>query len=243
MKKSQNQKIGNYTNPQKVKDYYTLVKDNSNNEAGGIDANIFCRLKQTIPQSLMNKNVIDLGCGDGRWSEYFASLDAKNVYALDISKAMLKQANKRFGNVKNIQTIHADMNNLPLKNNSIDTGLSSFSMMYFADLEKVVNEISRILKNNGILYIVTNIINVDNPNLLKHLYGKSIPIDLGFDKKISLENLVQPIKQYRKAFKNAGLTIKTEEHFEPVGVEIPKNYKHRNALHLEKVLFVVQKDN
>lgn len=243
MKKLQSQKIGNYTNSQKVKDYYTLVKDNVHDESGGIDANVFSYLKQIVPQSLIGKNVIDLGCGDGRWSEYLASLNAKNIYSIDLSEDMIKRTTKRLNSIENTHIIHADMQNLPLKDASIDVGLSTFSMMYFKDLKKVIDEISRVLKNNGTLYIATNIINVDNPNLLKKLYGKSIPIDLGFDKKMRLENLVQPIEQYREAFKSADLTIKTEKHFEPIGVEISKDYKYKDALHLEKVLFVVQKNN
>jgi len=243
MQKLQNQKIGDYSSSQKVNNYYKIVKNNNQNEVDGVDDNIFVHLKQTLPQSLVNKNVIDLGCGDGRWSEYLASLNAKNVYGIDLSEDMIKRAIKRLVFIKNIRIIQADMQNLPLKDASIDIALSTFSMMYFTNLKNVIDEISRVLKNGGTLYITTNIINIDNPNLLKKLYSKSIPVDLGFDKKIHLENLVQPIEQYEEAFKSAHLTLKIKKYFEPIGVEISKSYKHKDALQLKKVLFVVQKNN
>lgn len=235
------QQIGNYSDKNKVKKYYEIVKNNIENETSGVDANVFNYLKKTLPNNLNEKIIIDLGCGDGRWSKYLNSLGTKQIYAVDNSEEMIKKATQNLRNLKNKKIICADIQKLPFQNNSIDIGLSTFSLMYFENLETVINEIGRVLKSNGLLYITTNIINISDTNFLQKLRGKSIPVDLGFNQKIRLENLVQPLIQYKNAFNKAEFAIELEKYFKPEGFEIANDYKYKNKIHLEKVLFVVRK--
>ncbi len=239
MNESLNQTIGHYSGD-KIEDYYKSVKNNTENEEGGVDANVFNFLKEVLPKNLKDKNTMDLGCGDGRWSKYLKSLGAENVLAIDSSADMLNKAKQA---KQKIHLIQADLQKLPIKDNSIDLGLSTFSLMYFKDLSNILKEISRTLKENARLYIATNIINLNDAELLKKLKGKSVPVDLGLESKIRLENLVQTINDYKEAFEQAGLEIKTEEHFDPIGVAIPDDYKHKDKMKLEKVLWVLKKIN
>lgn len=241
MKKFPDQVIGDYSDEKKVQKYYELVKNNTENENGGVDANVFDYLKRVLPENLDGKTVADIGCGDGRWSEHLVSLGAKNVYGIDLSEDMSKKATNKLEVNDNMHVIRADMQELPLVDDSIDVGFSTFSLMYFKNLEAVIEEVNRVLKNDGTLYIATNIITVENDDLLQRLQGKSVPVDLGFDQKIRLENLVQPIEQYREAFQSVGLIVEIEKHFEPEGVEISNDYKHKDSLQLEKVLWVLKK--
>ncbi len=237
MKKVFNQPIGHY-HGKKVEDYYKLVKNNSESEDGGVDANVFAYLKTALPENLNNKKTVDLGCGDARWSKHLKSLGAKDVLAIDISSDMIDKAKNKSNEIHLIQ---ADIQNLPIKDDSVDLALSTFSIMYFQNLPAVIDEISRILKKDGRAYIATNIINIQDQSLFKKLKGKSIPVDLGIKEKIRLENLVQSPEEYKQAFQNANLDIEIEEHFDPIGVSIPDDYEHKKDLNLEKVLWVLKK--
>lgn len=87
--------------------------------------------------------VLDLGCGTG----YHLNL-ADNIFGLDISEKQLSIA-KQSGR----PLIHAEIENLPIKTNSIDTILCFYSTLNFVDLDKTAREISRILKTGGIALI------------------------------------------------------------------------------------------
>ncbi len=235
------QEIGNYQG-EKVKKYYELVKGGVENESSGVDANVFRYLKKIMPDNFSEKVVVDLGAGDGRWSKYFVVHGARTVYAVERSKDMINKLTKY--DKERVLPVQADMMQLPLKDNSVDIGFSSFSMMYFNEdsLNEVVAEVSRVLKDSGVFYIATNILNVVNASLEDKLKWEIVPIQLGIgDDKIPLENIVQPIKAYKQAFQKNSFTIVKERHFDPEGVEIPDDYQCKKDIKLEKVVFVLEK--
>jgi ubiquinone/menaquinone biosynthesis C-methylase UbiE len=236
------QEIGKYEG-RKARNYYDVVRSDAE-EKFGIDANVFKYLKEIIPKNLKNKVILDLGCGDGRWSEYLSKLGAKKVFGIDISQDMLDLAKQRIKDklLSNIKIIRADIQNLPFSNFSIDLAFSVFSLMYFRNLEAVIKEIGRTLKNGGHLYIATNIIQIDKKDVEEKLKGTSVPVILGIDnRKIPVENLVQPRKQYLDAFSASGLVLEQEKYFEPEGVVIANDFEYKRDLILRKAFFKLSK--
>ena len=101
-------------------------------------------------------NIIELGAGLGRDSIFFAKNNIK-IQALDYSSSGIKTINHKIkkGNLSNyISTKLFDVRKkLPFKDNSVDACYSH--MLYcmaltIKDLEKLNNEIYRILKPNGL---------------------------------------------------------------------------------------------
>ena len=101
------------------------------------------------------QKVLELGCGQGRDSLFFASKGLE-VYAIDSSKIAienLKSKTKELHldiNLKNIDAIEG----LPFSNNLYDAVYSHmFYNMGFSDdeLEFLFSESNRVLKNNGLL--------------------------------------------------------------------------------------------
>ncbi len=95
--------------------------------------------------------VLDIGSGSGRDAQYFHDYGLE-VTSIDISENMLKEAKKR---VENIKFIKMDMCNLEFENNSFD---GIWIMASLSDIERkeslsVLQEISKILKEKGVLYI------------------------------------------------------------------------------------------
>jgi malonyl-CoA O-methyltransferase len=92
-----------------------------------------------------NLKILDIGCGTGFLSK---CLKQKfEVINCDISFEMCKIAN--FSNL----AINANMHLLPIKENSLDAVISSFSLHWSDDLEKVFDEIYKILKPEGVFII------------------------------------------------------------------------------------------
>jgi len=112
------------------------------------------KLKKFLKSS-QSKNCLELGCGNGRMTEFLAEIFAK-VYALDISEEMIKLAQKRLNNVKNINYIVDSGEKINLPNDSIDFVFSYAVFQHFPNktmVEDQLGEFHRIMKDNAIAKI------------------------------------------------------------------------------------------
>lgn len=101
--------------------------------------------------------VADIGCGIGYFTIPTAELVALNkVYALDISEKMLAEVERRaqIANVENIVTIRSQEYDLKLPDSSVSFGLLVNVIHEVDNKERILAEISRILKPEGKLAIV-----------------------------------------------------------------------------------------
>ncbi|WMY97245.1 MAG: malonyl-ACP O-methyltransferase BioC [Arsenophonus sp.] len=97
------------------------------------------------------KTILDAGCGTGYFS-YQWKLIGKKVIALDISSSMLKVAKKKGAANTYIQ---ADMEMLPLKNESVDLCFSHLSIQWCDNLHHTLSELYRITKRGGVIAFST----------------------------------------------------------------------------------------
>lgn len=100
------------------------------------------------------KNVLDAGCGFGQWTLALSSLNEK-VEALDISKDRIETARKISINYKNIRFLSGSITELPYKDNYFDA-IFCYSSIYYSNISLTIKEFSRVLKEEGYLYICSN---------------------------------------------------------------------------------------
>ena len=96
------------------------------------------------------RDVVDLGCGTGRWLARVLGGGAHRAIGLDQSPEMLARAA-----AKGLKggLVQADCAALPLPASSADLIICSFVLGYVADLENFVREIARISRRNADLFI------------------------------------------------------------------------------------------
>lgn len=97
----------------------------------------------------------DLGCGTG----YFtipASHRVKKVYALDVQHGMLDILHDKIEKqkIRNIQVILSEESHIPLPENSVDALFMGNVFHELEDRDSILNEVKRILSNEGKLVIV-----------------------------------------------------------------------------------------
>lgn len=97
-----------------------------------------------------NKTILDLGCGIGEFSRYFAENGAKKVVGIDISKRVLEYA-KQNNYSKNIEYINLDIDNLSTMTQKFDLVFSDIVFNYIEDFNKLMHDISNLLEDNGVL--------------------------------------------------------------------------------------------
>lgn len=99
--------------------------------------------------------VLDVACGTGMYTRSIAKRAAK-VYGIDISQGMLEQAGKLAKKASlNILLARADVEELPFTDQFFDAACCSGALHLFPDTVKALKEISRVLKPESPLAVMT----------------------------------------------------------------------------------------
>ena len=99
----------------------------------------------------------DVGCGTGRYSIKIAKKECE-ILALDISLEMLKKLKEKINGSmleNKINLILADAENLPFKEKAFNSLICTLTINHFENLEKAIEDFSRVLKKDSICIIST----------------------------------------------------------------------------------------
>lgn len=110
----------------------------------------------TKEEMFCGKEVLDIGCGAGGKSLYYASCGAKKVTGIDIvakyEQESLELA-KKLNLQEKFQFFVADASNLPFPSQSFDTIIMNDAMEHVAQPEEVLKEVMRVLRKGGRVFI------------------------------------------------------------------------------------------
>lgn len=112
-------------------------------------------LARALLQLAPRKRYADLGVGDGLLTMMIAEI-AEKVTAVDISGAMLSQLRERAHakDLDNVETVEADIADLPLPNASHDVVLLSQALHYTDAPQRALSEALRILVPGGQVLVI-----------------------------------------------------------------------------------------
>lgn len=104
----------------------------------------------------LRKKCLDVGCGGGRYSMALAKLGAEYAVGIDISEEAIQDAGRRAADLEidNVDFRVLSASKLPFGDNSFDFIMFSGVLMHLANPVTVLNELTRVLRSKGILYLL-----------------------------------------------------------------------------------------
>ena len=107
------------------------------------------RKQNYFEEDFSGKEVLELGCGNGKSLAGIIETKPLKLVGLDFSEIAIRIAKERFP--KGIEFIRGECQDLPFKNNEFDFVIANhvIGAMQKSDREKSIKEINRVLKKGG----------------------------------------------------------------------------------------------
>ena len=114
--------------------------------------------KRTISLTALKEKdyFLDIGCGTG-WAVRYASRIIKEngkAFGIDLSPKMIEIAKANSPNNQNVFFFQANSENLPFEDNFFEYIICTNSFHHYLDPLKVLDEVFRVLKKEGEIYIL-----------------------------------------------------------------------------------------
>ena len=121
---------------------------------------------EAIGFSGQGANVLDAGCGFGQWSVAMSSLIG-HVVGIDVSEDRIDAVKKISREIPKVKFQKGSVSKLPFPDDHFDF-VFSFSVIYYTDVRVTIQELIRVLKPGGKIYICSNGIGWYFYNILKN---------------------------------------------------------------------------
>ncbi len=106
-----------------------------------------------IDETIVNKNtyMIDIGCGSGRWTDYFTD-KAGFIEAIDPSNAVMV-ADNMLGKRDNVRITKASVDTIPWDDETFDFGMSIGVLHHIPDTKQALISCVKKIKKGGYFYV------------------------------------------------------------------------------------------
>jgi len=127
------------------------------------------------------ERVLDLGCGSGWATRLVARLVGDGpegfgqVIGVDVSDEMIRQARGASRDFENILYVWGSAQQIPWEENFFDKVLSVESFYYYADQDRALAELFRVMVPRGRMFILINLYK-DNPYSLQWVDKLKVPV-------------------------------------------------------------------
>jgi len=193
-------------------------------------------IEKWIERYNINKeSLLDAGGGTGTYAWHFMN-EFKNVIVSDISKTALDMIPE-----EKIKKVCCDVFNHPLKSESIDCILliDVFEHLKEKDLNKLMEEMNRLLKKGGFLIIYSSLYGWGGGSVYNRLFNKN-QVYFGEEEMGHLNRLT--LEQYKKLFTETKFRVMDYYFYSQFFQPLTDSIKDKSAILFEKVRYFLKKN-
>jgi cytosine/adenosine deaminase-related metal-dependent hydrolase/ubiquinone/menaquinone biosynthesis C-methylase UbiE len=129
---------------------YRLWADSYDSEANPM-LSLEQRILTPLLPALNGWNVLDLGCGTGRWLNLLRDARASNLVGVDLSPEMLNHAKQKLGDSATL--ICTDYADAPIPDASVDLVFCNFVLSYIDDANRFLHFVRKVLKSGALFFL------------------------------------------------------------------------------------------
>lgn len=195
-----------------------------------------CAESEILDQVLSfdNKKILELGCGKAEITRLIATQGmGRSVTATEVDTIQHRK-NLQIDDLPNVDFILAGSQNLPLEDNSFDIILL-FKSLHHVPVEmmdEALNEITRVLKTNGMVYISEPVFAGDFNEILRLFHDEEIVRKAAFDTVVKTVDKGD-LRLVKEIFFNTARVYKNFSEFEELIINVTHN-DHHLSNHLMK---------
>jgi ubiquinone/menaquinone biosynthesis C-methylase UbiE len=208
------------TDPQRA---YQLWADTYDNENGNLmlyfDRNLFEEFLMKV--KLNGKNILDFGCGTGRYWDELLKLNPAKLLGCDLSEPMLEKLKTKFPGAETYLIQNNKLGSLDA--NSFDFIISTLVIAHIQNIEEIVNEWNRLLKKNGEIFFTDF-----HPAALKKGAKRT------FNKNgntITIKNYIHTVEKLENLFLSLGFKLLSRNE-KIIDENVKEFYIKKNALNI-----------
>ena len=148
---------------------------------------------------LSGQDILDVGCGTGRWLTKLEAFEPASLTGIDCSAAMLEHAGSKVCSTTMLEL--SECSALPGEDSSSSFVLGSFVLSYLDDLQEFASQCARILRPNGWLLVS----DMHPMTAAERGWTRSFHVD---KKKIEITAHPRSIDEILSAFQNYGFEVR-----------------------------------
>jgi cytosine/adenosine deaminase-related metal-dependent hydrolase/SAM-dependent methyltransferase len=154
------------------------------------------RFLEALLPSVTGLDVVDLGCGTGRWLARLASRNPASLVGVDFSAEMLEQAERKLGGAAKL--LLGDCEKVPLSSACTDLIICSFLGSYIENLGHFAAQVRKILRPGGSVFFS----DLHAATAAKFAWRRGFSID---GEHVDIATHLRPIEDTLLSFERAGL--------------------------------------
>ncbi len=133
--------------PSDVFDTWAQVYDEQPNPLLSLEQRFLTRMLPDVS----GLDVLDAGCGTGRWLQFLASHHPASLLGVDTSSEMLQRASAKLGTAATLRL--GSCVALPVQNSAADLVLSSFVLSYLENVDTFARELYRVTRPGAMVFL------------------------------------------------------------------------------------------
>src|SRR3982074_545348 len=182
--------------PSDAFDIWAQVYDEQPNPLLALEQRFLIRLLPDVG----GLDVLDAGCGTGRWLQLLASLSPASMVGVDTSPEMLQRASVKLGAKSKLHL--GSCTALPVQNATADLILASFVLSYLDSVDSFARELHRVARPGANIYLT----DMHRETAAACNWKRSFKTN---DMEENIQVRTHPVQQVIETFRSCGFELHT----------------------------------